>query len=113
MRGDLLHQIRRSRAIRETHEETGLIVEPTHVIGIYSRPQAAVVAVAWEARIVGGELRETPESLEVRPFAANEIPWPRIAFQTTAWALRDWLRLRHPDLAGSGAELAAWPDDSA
>lgn len=81
-------------AVRETLEETGLVVEPTSVVGLYSRPQAAIVVVAWEARIVGGEFRTSPESLEIRPFAPAAIPWPRIAFQTTTWALQDWLRLR-------------------
>jgi ADP-ribose pyrophosphatase YjhB (NUDIX family) len=80
-------------AIRETLEETGLIVEPTRIVGLYTRRQAAIVVVAWEARIVGGEARPTPESLEVRPFAGRDIPWPLIAFETTQAALRDWLRL--------------------
>jgi ADP-ribose pyrophosphatase YjhB (NUDIX family) len=101
-------------AIRETLEETGLLVEPTDVVGIYSRPQAAVVVVAWEARVVGGEARPTLESLEVRTFTPGEIPWPRLAFQTTTWAIRDWVRLRHPDTAGLDREgYHRWPDDSA
>jgi ADP-ribose pyrophosphatase YjhB (NUDIX family) len=78
-------------AVRETLEETGLLVEPTRIVGLYSRPQAAVVVVAYEARIVGGSMQPTPESLEVRPFAARDIPWPKLAFNTTIWALRDWV----------------------
>lgn len=106
-------------AVRETLEETGLLVEPTSIVGIYSRPQAAVVVVAWQARIVGGELRTSRESLEIKRFRPEAIPWPRVAFQTTAWALRDWIR---GTAAGNGDEpiesmpefpRAAWPDDSA
>ena len=41
-------------AIRETFEETGLVVEPGEIVGLYSRLEAAVVAVVFEARIVGG-----------------------------------------------------------
>ena len=52
-------------AVRETHEETCLLVEPTDIVGIYSRPRAAVVIVAYarghrrgrddgHARVVGG-----------------------------------------------------------
>ena len=41
--------------MRETLEETDLLVETTDIVGVYSRPQAAVVVVCWEARIVGGE----------------------------------------------------------
>jgi ADP-ribose pyrophosphatase YjhB (NUDIX family) len=78
-------------AVRETLEETGLIVEPTAIVGLYSRPQAAVVVVAYEARIVGGSMTPTPESLVVSTFARDAIPWPEIAFNTTTWAIRDWL----------------------
>jgi ADP-ribose pyrophosphatase YjhB (NUDIX family) len=105
-------------AIRETLEETGLVVEPTRVIGLYSRPQAAIVVIAWEARIVGGTAHPTPESLEVRPFAAAQIPWPQLAFQTTAWALDDWVRSRGLDRHGTSASEAewrrrGWPEDGA
>jgi ADP-ribose pyrophosphatase YjhB (NUDIX family) len=101
-------------AIRETLEETGLLVEPTQVVGIYTRPQAAVVVVAWEARVVGGKARATSESLEVRTFTPDAIPWPLLAFQTTTWALHDWLRARHPDIAaGLDADGNRWPDESA
>jgi ADP-ribose pyrophosphatase YjhB (NUDIX family) len=86
-------------AIRETLEETGLDVEPVRIIGLYSRVEAAVVVVAYEARIVGGEPITTRESLETRPFAPDEIPWPEIAFQTSAQALRDWVSGVRPDLA--------------
>lgn len=85
-------------AVRETFEETGLVVEPGEIVGLYSRPQAAIVVVAFEARITGGESRTSPESLEVTAFAPEAIPWSGIAFYTTTWALRDWIRLRHPEL---------------
>jgi ADP-ribose pyrophosphatase YjhB (NUDIX family) len=85
-------------AIRETLEETGLRVEPIRIVGIYSRVEAAVVVVAYEARIVGGKPMTTPESLETRPFAPDQIPWPEIAFQTSAQALRDWVMSVRPDL---------------
>jgi len=92
-------------AIRETLEETGLVVEPGAIVGLYTRLEAAVVTIAFEARIVGGEARPTPEALEVRPFAPAAIPWPDIAFRTTTWALRDWLALRRPDIEAGGDGL--------
>ncbi|MBP1705641.1 MAG: hypothetical protein H6Q36_1380 [Chloroflexi bacterium] len=85
-------------AVRETLEETGVLVEPGHILGLYSRPEAAIVVVAFEARIVGGEPRPTAEALEVRSFLPEAIPWPEIAFRTTEWALRDWVRRVRPDL---------------
>ncbi len=88
----------REAAIRETLEETGLQVEPGAIVGLYSRVQAAVVVIAFEARIVGGKPGITRESQETRPFAADAIPWPEIAFETSVRALRDWVTLVRPDL---------------
>lgn len=89
-------------AVRETLEETGLLVEPGHIVGLYTRPEAAIVVIAFEARIVGGAATLTPEALEVRPFAPEAIPWPEIAFRTSEWALRDWVRRVRPDLEAGG-----------
>jgi len=85
-------------AIRETFEETGLLIEPGEIIGLYTRLEAAVVTIAFEARIVGGAAIATPEALEVRGFAPEDVPWEEIAFRTTIWALRDWFARRRPDL---------------
>ena len=85
-------------AIRETLEETGLLVEPTEFVGLYSRLEAAVVVLVYEARIVGGTPRETPEALEIQAFAPDALPWDGLAFKTTFWALRDWATSRAPDV---------------
>ena len=101
-------------AVRETLEETGLRVEPKGIVGVYSRPQAAVVVVCWEAAVIGGDARTSAETLEVRYFKPSALPWPQIAFQTTAWALRDWLRERYPEQVTDGdTGTGAWPSDSA
>ena len=92
-------------AIRETYEETGLIVQPGEIIGLYTRLEADVVVLALEARVVGGEPTRNAEALDVEQFAPDAIPWPLIAFSTTWWALRDWVARRRPELqqpAGSG-----------
>ena len=70
-------------AIRETLEETGLGGGPGELVGIYSRLEAAVVTLVFEARIVGGSAHPTPEALEVRAFGADEIPWDGIGFKTS------------------------------
>jgi ADP-ribose pyrophosphatase YjhB (NUDIX family) len=79
-------------ARRETEEETLLLVEVGELIGAYSRPQGGVVTLIYEAIVVGGEPLPGIESLEVRAFAPDEIPWDELAFTTTESALRDWLR---------------------
>jgi ADP-ribose pyrophosphatase YjhB (NUDIX family) len=89
-------------AIRETWEETGLLVEPGEIIGLYTRLEAAVVTIAFEARIVGGTAAPTPEATEIQAYAPEVIPWRDIAFRTTTWALRDWIDRRRPDIT--------WPE---
>ena len=85
-------------AVRETLEETGLVVAPSSIVGLYARLEAAVIVLVYEARIVGGEIRTSPEATEIRSFAAEDIPWPEIAFRTTFYALVDWLASHRPDL---------------
>jgi ADP-ribose pyrophosphatase YjhB (NUDIX family) len=85
-------------AVRETREETGLLVEPGEIIGLYTRLEASVVTIAFEARIVGGTATPTPEASEVVAFAPDRIPWSGIAFKTTTIALRDWFERRHPGI---------------
>lgn len=85
-------------AIRETWEETGLLVEPGEIVGLYTRLEASVVTITFEARIVGGTAAPTSEATEIVAFAPERIPWAGIAFKTTIWALRDWIERRRPDL---------------
>ncbi|HEY4752014.1 MAG TPA: NUDIX hydrolase [Candidatus Limnocylindrales bacterium] len=86
-------------AVRETLEETGLLVRPGELIGMYSRLEAAVVTLVFESTVVGGEVRTSAESLEVRAFRPEAIPWDEIAFKTSYWGIRDWVERRHPDVA--------------
>lgn len=71
-------------AVRETWEETGLIVELTSVLGVYGGPELLVeyaagdrcsyVGTIFRGRIIGGELRpDGKEILEVRYFSRSEL----------------------------------------
>lgn len=68
-------------AIREAREETGLDVRLTRIVGVYSDPdrdpRGHVVSICFQAEEIGGDLRETEETLEVRRFKL--IP-KRVAF---------------------------------
>jgi len=64
-------------ALRETKEETGVDVELTRLVGVYSRlgGMPDVHAVLYEAKPIGGELKLQPgETIEVAYFAPDEIP---------------------------------------
>ena len=74
-------------AIREIQEETGLVVEITGFLGIYSDPQdgrivcypdngdlAHIIDVIFIASVVSGNLRASSESFEVKFFYRNQLP---------------------------------------
>jgi len=66
-------------AIRETKEETGLDVELTKLVGIYSRlgNMSSVHAVLFVAKPIGGEIKcQEGETIAVEWFAFDEIPSP-------------------------------------
>jgi ADP-ribose pyrophosphatase YjhB (NUDIX family) len=78
-------------ARRETEEETRLRVEIGELVGVYSRPHAAVVTIIYEASVVGGTPEPAAETSEVRDFGPDDIPWDELAFSTGESALRDWV----------------------
>jgi ADP-ribose pyrophosphatase YjhB (NUDIX family) len=64
-------------AIRETKEETGLDVELTRLVGVYSRLGGFpdVHAVLYAARPIDGEIRLQPgETVDVRYFPVDDLP---------------------------------------
>jgi 8-oxo-dGTP pyrophosphatase MutT (NUDIX family) len=72
-------------AIRETREETGLTIEVTRLLGVYSNPDTRIVMypdngdvvhlvdILLEARVIGGQLACSPESEEVRFVHPHEV----------------------------------------
>ena len=64
--------------IREAKEETGLDVELTRLVGVYSRMGGGlhdVHAVLYAAKPIGGELKLQPnETIEVKYFPFNKLP---------------------------------------
>jgi ADP-ribose pyrophosphatase YjhB (NUDIX family) len=78
-------------AVREAREECGLDVELDRLVTIHSARGQALVVVVWAARPVGGALKVADEeSLEVRTFTAETIPWDNLAFESTTEALRTY-----------------------
>jgi 8-oxo-dGTP pyrophosphatase MutT (NUDIX family) len=71
-------------AVRETWEETGLLVELTGLFGAYGGPdliidypngdKAAYIATVFRGRVIGGSLRaDGEETLDVRYFTREEF----------------------------------------
>jgi 8-oxo-dGTP diphosphatase len=80
----------REAAIREAREETGLIVEPGELLGVYDRilrdPENRVqyhyVLIDFLCRPTGGELLAASDAAEVHWFRRQEIPALRLAEDT-------------------------------
>jgi 8-oxo-dGTP pyrophosphatase MutT (NUDIX family) len=85
-------------AVREVREETGLDIEITGLLGLYTDPRHVIAysdgevrqefVVAFTGRAVGGELQISDESTELRWVPLDEVPDLRM--HETAR-----LRLRH------------------
>lgn len=86
-----------SAAVREALEECGLAIELEGILDIYSYPGETPVIVVFSARATGGTPRATDdESLEVRTFSADTMPWGQLAFDSTGRALRTYFGDRTP-----------------
>lgn len=85
-------------AMREVYEETGLVVRPTRLVGVYGGEQfihtypngdiVAFIDIVFVAEIVSGELKaDENESLDLRFVPPNELPEPFLAIH--------WLVVEH------------------
>lgn len=80
----------REAAIREAREETGLLVEPGELLGVYDRilrhtderVQYHYVLIDFLCHKVGGELQPGDDATEVRWFSREELPPLNLAEDT-------------------------------
>jgi len=80
-------------AARETMEEAMARVEVSDLFAVVDVIHARQVHMMFRARLLGG-FGAGAESLEVRLFEPDEIPWGDIAFQSVRFALEKYLEDR-------------------
>ena len=85
-------EIAETAAARETLEETGLMIETTGVVGLYTYEDQIPAIAVFSARVTGGEPTPLDETLAVKSFPRDELPWSDMAFPSTEQALKDYLR---------------------
>ncbi len=80
----------REAAVREAREETGLIVEPHELLGVFDRilhdadkrVQYHYVLIDFLCRRIGGELRAASDAAEVRWFTREDLHGLNLAEDT-------------------------------
>lgn len=87
-------------AKRECREETHAEAQLEGLIGVYDILGAGQVQLIYGGVLGKGEARAGEESLEVRLFEWNSIPWAEIELTTHRWALE-----HASDCVGSGMNL--------
>jgi ADP-ribose pyrophosphatase YjhB (NUDIX family) len=70
----------REGAIRETLEETGAVVAGLQPYRLFDLAHIGQVYLMFRARLTTPEFHATEESMEVRLFEEEAIPWSAIAF---------------------------------
>ena len=77
-------------AFRETLEETNTEVEMEELYAIFNVPQINQVYMLYLAKVVADDYSSTSESLDVKFFTENEIPWDDLAFPFVPKVLRSF-----------------------
>lgn len=77
-------------AFRETLEETNTEVKMGNLYAIFNIPQISQVYMLFFAEVLREDFGETPESLEVKLFKEEEIPWQELAFPFVPIVLKNY-----------------------
>ena len=86
---------------REVQEETGLVVDITGLVGVYSARGNPVVVVAYAVEPRGGTLVGEDDLTDLCGFPTDRLP--EMAFQHDERIVRDWLALRERTAARRSA----------
>jgi ADP-ribose pyrophosphatase YjhB (NUDIX family) len=81
------HEDPQTGAKREAMEEATADLAIDALLAVYAIPRISQVQLIYRATLAGG-FAPGPESLEVRLFGWDEIPWDELAFPSVHWALR-------------------------
>jgi ADP-ribose pyrophosphatase YjhB (NUDIX family) len=82
------HETTEQGALREAREEACVELEIQGLLGIYNVPKVSQVQLLYKARLKSPEFACGAESLDVRLFTWEDIPWDELAFSSVHWALR-------------------------
>ena len=81
-------------AEREVLEECGLEIRAKGIIGLYSYEGQIPAIAVFSADVLGGEPVPLDETMDVKGFHRDGLPWGEMAFPSTEQALKDYLNGR-------------------
>ena len=81
-------------AFRETLEETSTEVKMNHLYAIFNIPQINQIYMIFLAEVTTEDFGPTSESLEVRLFEEDNIPWKELAFPFVPLVIKHYLNDR-------------------
>lgn len=81
-------------AARETREEANANIKIVRLFSIYSLPQIGQVYMMFLADLMNQNFSAGKESLEVKLFSEEEIPWDEIAFSAIHFTLKKYFENR-------------------
>lgn len=77
-------------AMREAKEEACAAIAIDALLAVYNIPRISQVQLIYRATLANPAFAAGPESLEVRLFKWDDIPWNELAFPSVHWALRQY-----------------------
>ena len=78
-------------AKREAKEEANLQVQIMHLHTTYSLPNIGQVYMLYLSEIVNDDFAPMDETLEVKLFSIQDVPWENIAFSSVIFALEKYV----------------------
>jgi ADP-ribose pyrophosphatase YjhB (NUDIX family) len=84
------HETPEEGAKREAREEACAEIAIDALLAVYAVPHISQIQLMYRASIAEAKFAAGPESLEVKLFLWDEIPWTQLAFPSVKWALDQW-----------------------
>ncbi|GLQ07825.1 NUDIX hydrolase [Sneathiella chinensis] len=91
------HETTEEGARREAREEANADIRIRDLLAVYNVTHISQVQIMYRATLDRPEFSAGEESLDVRLFSWDEIPWNDLAFPTVYWALHQFRDTAHED----------------
>jgi 8-oxo-dGTP pyrophosphatase MutT (NUDIX family) len=93
------HETCLEAALRESEEEANTHINNPTLYGIFDLPHISQVYIFYQGEVIDGLFSPGIESLEVKLFKENDIPWKNLAFPVIDIMLQHhFKKIKHADI---------------